>query len=280
MSRIVVTGAKGGTGRAIVDVLRHAGDEVVQVDRVPNDPGADRHVELDLRDAAGVNDVFAGADAVIHFGSPPGDAHLTATEAFSMLTAAGFNVFQAAHNVGIRRVVWASSIEVYGDINRHPELPVTEDSPLAPPRIYACSKLLLERLAIDFARWHGMSIAGLRLSRIIYDSPSGRARLKQLVEDETLGVDCLWSYVDARDVAGACQAWLKSDIQGAHVFNVAATNVHHDVPTRKLLDRHGFRETPLRELDGEHDTPFSTRRLREMLGWRAAYDWRDILSEA
>ena len=54
--------------------------------------------------------------------------------------------------------------------------------------------------------------------------------MEKIVEDEQWGGDCLWSYIDARDVATACQAWLESDHQGAEIFNLAAANVHQDVP--------------------------------------------------
>jgi len=281
MKRIVVTGSKGGTGRSLVAVLRDAGYEVLGIDLKPPEPfGEPDYVQLDLRDATGVNDAFGGADAVVHFGSVPGDANRTTTEAFHMLTVAGFNVFQAAKNVGIKRIAWASSIEVYGDFREHPTLPATEESPLAPPGIYGSSKLLLERLAIDYCRWYGMSIAGFRLSRIIYDDAQGRAKLRQIAGDESFGWDCLWSYVDARDVATACQAWLESDHQGAEVFNLAAPNVHHEAPVAQLLERQGYSGVPIGRLEGEGSTPFSTDKIRSILGWRTRYDWREILREA
>lgn len=281
MKRIVVTGSKGGTGVSIVNVLRDRGCDVVGIDVVPYDMSDDSdYIQLDLRDAAGVNDALAGADGVIHFGSPPADAWYSTTEAFHQVTVAGFNVFQAAKNVGIDRVAWASSIEVYGDIHRHPQLPVTEDSPLAPPGIYGCSKLLLERLAMDYCRWHGMSIAGFRLSRIIYENDFGRSKLKRIVEDESSGHDCLWSYVDARDVATACLAWLESDRQGAEVFNLAAADMHVESTASELLKTHGYADTPVSDPPDEGQTLFSTRKIRDMLGWSERYDWRDILSSA
>ena len=278
MKRIVVTGSKGGTGQSVVSVLSEAGYEVVGIDRLAPEPfGESDYIQLDLRDATGVNDALAGADGVIHFGSPPADCNVGTTEAFGMLAVAGFNVFQAARNVGIKRIAWASSIEVYGDMEKQPQLPVTEESPLAPPGIYGSSKLLLERLALDYARWYGMSIAGFRLSRIIYNTPSGRAKLKRLVDDEGLGGDCLWSYIDARDVATACQAWLESDRQGAEVFNLAAANVHQDIAANILLDKYGYRTVPIRESEASDGTLFSTGKIREMLGWQARYDWRTML---
>ena len=279
MKRIVVTGAKGGTGTGIVSVLRDRGYDVLGIDlhdrSIQGDPD---YVQLDLRNAEGVNDVFAGAAGVIHFGSPPGDSWFSTTEAFHHVAVAGFHVFQAAKNVGIKRIAWASSIEVYGDLPRHPSLPITEQSPIAPPGIYGCSKLLLERLAVDYCRWHGMSIAGFRLTRIIYDNDFGRAKLKRFVDDEQLGSDCIWSYIDARDVGTACLAWLESDLQGAEVFNLAAGNVHQDVPVADLLKRHGYASFDVPRIDDPHQTLFSTEKFRRMTGWSEEYNWKDILS--
>ncbi len=279
MKKVVVTGAKGGTGRSIVQVLLAVGCEVLAVDiRAPED-GDDSYVQVDLADAAAVNDAFAGADGIVHFGSRPGDNHMTTTQAFHQMMTAGFNVFQAARNVGAKRVAWASSIEVYGDLSKHERLPITEQSPTAPPGIYGACKLMLESLARDYCRWYGMAIAGFRLSRIIYDNDFGRAKLKRYVDSEGLGSDCLWSYVDARDVGAACLAWLRSDHQGAEVFNVAAPNVHQEVPVHTLLERHGYRDAT-GTVESDDATLFSTQKLRSMLNWRVEYDWRQILEGA
>ena len=214
---MVVTGASGGTGQSIVRGFRDAGYAVQEIDIEDRGVTVGDYKQLDLRDGDGLNDAFAGACGVIHFGSHPGDGHLSTSAAWDNFMTAGFNVFQAARNCGIKRVAWASSIEVYGDITLHPSLPVTEDSPLAPPGIYGASKQLLEQLAEHYCRWYGMSIAGFRLSRIIYDNEAGRAKLKQVVEDDGWGSDCLWAYVDARDVASACLAWIESSVEGSHV---------------------------------------------------------------
>ena len=277
MKRIVVTGAKGGTGTGICQVLRDADYAVTAIDRVSPGDGDTDYIQLDLGDAAGVNDAFAGADGVVHFGSVPGTDRMSTTAGFHNVAVAGFNVFQAARNVGIRRVVWASSVETYGDYREHPSLPVTEDNPLSPPSIYGGSKVMLESLARDYARWHGMAIAGLRLTRIIYDNDFGRAKLKRFVDNDRLGYDSLWSYVDARDVGTACRAWLESDLPGAEVFNIGAPNVHTETPTAELLEKHGYAGKPVPTQYGSHETLFSSRKLEAMLGWQAQYDWKQIL---
>ena len=280
MPRIVVTGAAGGTGTSIVTLLRDRGCDVVPTDLRPWTPDSPPgYVQLDLRDAAGVNDLLAGADGLVHFGSPPADSMYSATEAFHHVAVAGFNLFQAAANTGVSRVAWASSIEVYGDLTRHPALPVTEESPLSPPGIYGSSKLLLERLAIDFNAWHDIALAGFRLARIIYDNPTGRTKLHRLAADPAMGADCLWAYVDARDVATACLAWLDSGKGGAEVFNLAAANIHLEGKAGALLQRHGYGHLAMPRLEAPDATPFSTAKVRRMLGWKETYDWQELLQD-
>lgn len=279
MKQIIVTGSEGGTGPSIVSALREKGYDVIAIDIHPwTESSAPGYICLDLRDAAGLNDVFALADGVIHFGSPPGDSWMSSTEAFHQIAVAGFNVFQAAKNTGIKRIAWASSIEVYGDQTQQPALPVTEESNIAPPGIYACSKLLLERMAIDYCRWYGMSIAGFRLSRIVYDNHFGRERLKTFSSDRGMGSDCLWSYIDARDVGSACLAWLESDHQGAEVFNVAANNIHLDAVSEELLQEYGYAHLSTPSFTTPDQTAFSTEKIRDTLGWKEEHDWRDILN--
>jgi nucleoside-diphosphate-sugar epimerase len=278
MGRIVVTGAQGNTGRTIVAHLRSQGCDVVAVDTQSPAAADAQAVELDLTDSAGVHDAFAGAHAVVHFGSPPGIDHLSAAEAYRQIATAGFNVFQAAQDCGVKRIAWASSIEVYGDMTAHKTLPVTEHSPLAPPNLYGACKIMLEQLAVSYQRWCGMAIAGFRLSRIIYDTPEGRAKLRRFVETPELGADCLWSYIDARDVASACRTWIESDYVGAEVFNLAAANAHKAQATDALIADSPYRDMEHTAAWGMHDTPFSSRKFEQLFNWRTQYDWRRILA--
>ncbi|MSR58128.1 MAG: NAD(P)-dependent oxidoreductase [Planctomycetaceae bacterium] len=278
MKRIIVTGAKGGTGRSIVAGLRAGGYDVLGVDIVAPVPTEAGYVRLDLRDANGLNDIFAGADGIVHFGSYPTDSWCSATEAFQNLMLGGFNVLQAAANTGIKRLVMASSIMTYGDLTRQPTLPITEDSPLVPQSIYGSSKRLQEILAADYCRWHGLSVAALRLSRIVYEG-CYEWRLKQHTESELSALSVLWSYVDARDVATACQAWLESDCTGFEVFNVAAENTCIETPIADLLRKCCPQITDIRTPFATDQTPFDSGKLRRTLHWNARYDWKDLRAD-
>lgn len=278
MRRIIVTGAKGGTGRSIVRVLREAGYDAFGLDVKAVEAGDKNYAQVDVTDAARLRDVLRGADGVVHFGSLPTDEGHAVAEVFQNVTGGGFNVLNASADAGIKRVVLASSMEVYGDLFKQPHLPVTEQSPLAPRSIYGASKVLLEQLASDYCRWHGMSIAAFRLGRIVYEECFD-SRLKRHTESDASAANVLWCYVDARDVATACQAWLESDVRGFRPFNVAVEDVCVETPTRELLAKFYSHVADRRAAFDDHQTPFDSTALRAALGWKARYSWKAIRDE-
>jgi nucleoside-diphosphate-sugar epimerase len=278
MKRIVVTGAKGGTGSSIVRGLSAAGYDVLGLDLAMPGHREGGYRRADVLDGASLHELFEGADGVVHFGSLPTDNWTSASDCYRNLMLGGYNVFQACAQAGVQRLVHASSMEVYGSLQQQPRLPITEDSPLTTSSIYGTSKVMLERLAADYCRWHGMSIAALRLGRIIYED-SWSWRLQAHTEARERCAECLWCYVDARDVADACHAWLRSDIQGFRPFNVAADDVCIDVPTAELLQEFYPDVTIDRQL-GEYECPFVSTALRDTLGWQPRMNWRAIRTEA
>lgn len=277
MERIIVTGAKGGTGRSLVNELRTAGYQVTGVDMAYPHHTDSAYKRVDVLDAGSLNDLFAGADAVVHFGSLPTDHWSSWSTCFENIMLGGFNVLQACANTGIRRLAYASSMEVYGKLTTLPNLPVTEQSPTVPISIYGSAKLRLEELAADYCRWHDMSVAGLRLGRIIYED-SYEWRLKAQTEEAGNCAECLWNYVDARDVATACQLWLESDIQGFKAYNLAADDVCIDIPAATLM-RDFFAGMPIVGEIGTYQSPFFSQAVKDDLGWQPQFNWRDLKTE-
>ena len=278
MKHIIVTGAKGGTGRSIVDCLRTAGYAVTGIDLEYPTHTDGGYKKADVLDGTSLNDLFANADAVVHFGSLPTDHWSSWSTCFENVMMGGFNVLQAAANTGITRIAYASSIEVYGKLNKQPHLPLTEESPAIPASIYGSAKLRLEELASDYCRWHDMSIAGFRLGRIVYEN-SYNWRLKSHTESPDRCVDCLWCYIDARDVAEACRLWLESDITGFKAYNLAADEVCLEVPTEMML-KEFYPNIPIQRKIGKFQSPFFSTELKMDLGWQAKHHWRDLRIEA
>ncbi|WP_433142722.1 NAD(P)H-binding protein [Actinomadura nitritigenes] len=101
---IVVTGATGNVGGALVRVLAEAGEKVTATSRnitKTDVPGGVEHVKADLVDAASLRPVFDGADALF-LQSGGASAHLLRTD----------EILAAAAKAGVGRVVLLSSLGV------------------------------------------------------------------------------------------------------------------------------------------------------------------------
>ena len=141
---IVVTGACGMLGAALVDRLTADGDEVVGVDLrpAPGRPGY-RHVVADVRDAGGLRHAFRGAAAIVHCAAalpsyPPEQIR-------SIIVTGTRTVFNAARLAGVPRAVHISSTAVYGLPDR---VPTPETYPYAPVDTYSAAKVDAERIAV------------------------------------------------------------------------------------------------------------------------------------
>lgn len=277
--RIVITGSKGGTGVSIVSEFRKHGYDVLGIDLVDPEPMEEGYRRVDLLDGAAVHDALAGAAGVVHFGSFPGDSHCAWDTCYRNVALGGFHVFQACANLGIRRIAHASSPNVYGSPYVVEAVPVDETRPQRPSSIYGAAKQNLEALASNYCRWFpDMAIAALRTCRIVYEGTFSW-RLQRHTEDPASAADCLWSYVDARDVAAACRLWIESDLTGFEAFDVAAADVCFPLPTAELVRRHLPRSVKVRGALRGSQALVHCRKLRRKLGWRPQYGWREMREE-
>lgn len=109
-ARVMVTGAAGRIGRAVLALLAERGIEVNAL--VLDDPGdlaARLVVTGDAADAKTVRAALEGADAVIHLAAIPTPARNTAFEVFAGNSLSTFTVLEEAYRAGIRHAAVASS---------------------------------------------------------------------------------------------------------------------------------------------------------------------------
>ena len=165
----LVTGGAGFIGSHLVDALAARGARVRVLDdlstgRLENLQGRGSSIDFvrgDIRDAATCRRACEGADYVFHeaaLGSVPRSVADPATT-IAVNVAGTANVFAAARDAAVGRVVYASSSSVYGDSERLPKREGEEGRPLSP---YALSKKMDEDLARVFTACFGMELVGLR----------------------------------------------------------------------------------------------------------------------
>jgi UDP-glucose 4-epimerase len=75
------------------------------------------------------------------------------------------NVFEAAMALGVSKVVWASSVAVYGTAERRGER-IANDAHHAPLGLYGAVKSLNERLGVHYQRRRGLDNVGLRFTTV------------------------------------------------------------------------------------------------------------------
>ncbi|GAA4250724.1 NAD(P)-dependent oxidoreductase [Dactylosporangium darangshiense] len=285
MSRIVVTGANGKTGRVVVaDLLAH-GHDVVATDAV----GRAGHLSIaelgvpmliaDLTEYGQAVEVLQGADAVVHLANIPAPGMYPPAVTFNRNSAMNANVFLAAQAVGLGRVVWSSSETTLGlPFDTPPRYaPVDEAHFPYPTTTYALSKVVGETLAREISGWSGIPFVGLRLSNVHTvdgSQPGDYAAVPGYWSDPHARKWNLWGYVDARDVAAACRLALDAPIEGAQSFVIAAADTIMNRSSASLMAE-VFPDVPIRGEIGEFETLLAIDRAREVLGYTPVHSWRD-----
>ena len=214
--RVLITGAGGNLGRSAIPVLERAGHELRLFD-LRKTPSGHEFFQGDVRDREAVAKAMTGVDAVIH-GAALHGIHLQdwAADDFWSINATGTHiVYDCARQAGIRRIVLASSMAVYGVGAGSPERwpVVTEDSAVRPADIYGLTKVVAEDIARFHADAHGMNSVALRLGMFVPET------------FERYGFRLLFGGVDDRDVGQAVAAALAHEgATGFEAFNIMADN--------------------------------------------------------
>ena len=169
--KILVTGGAGFIGSNLVNKLLDLGAFVTVFDNLSTgklkniEPFMSHErfsfVEGDICDFQACFQVTKAIDAISHqaaLGSVPRSiANPLATHE---VNASGFlNMLHAAHQNGVKRIVYASSSSVYGDSKVSPKIIGSEGNLLSP---YAVTKKMNEGYANVFARLYEMETIGLR----------------------------------------------------------------------------------------------------------------------
>lgn len=298
---VLVTGGAGFIGSHLVEALLELGAAVRVLDNFATGfrrnlaPWLDRLdlIEGDIRDGRACQRGCAGAHLVFHeaaLGSVPRSLEDPASS-IDVNVGGTTNVFMAARDAGIRRVVYASSSSVYGDSATLPKREGEEGRPLSP---YALSKQVNESLADVFARAYGMTFAGLRYfnvygSRQNKDGPYAAVipRFFDAVREgraPSIYGDGLQSrdFTFVKDVVRANLLAATVELDGAHVFNIGAgSTTTVTALAQMIIDIGGARVSPTHLPPRPGDVLHSqadTRRAAELLGFVPSTDLSEGLT--
>ena len=201
--QVLVTGGTGAAGAATVKWLRRMGADVVVLARrapaVPM-PGV-TYVAADIQDAEGVSRAVAGCDAIAHFAWTV-SAMQSAEVAEGIDIGGTTNLLRAMADHDCRRMVFASSITVYGGHADHPQ-PFTEDETPRPAASfhYERNKVRAEKMIAE----SGVEAVNVRptviVGRSAWSAPANIFRQPVVV---TPGHDARMQLVHVDDVGRFC----------------------------------------------------------------------------
>ncbi|GGV51519.1 NAD-dependent dehydratase [Streptomyces longisporoflavus] len=170
---ILLTGAAGGLGTLMRGLLPAHGYalRLLDVRPVEGEPDA---ITADLADKKALREAVRGVDAVIHL------AGISLESSFDKILRANiegtYNLYEAAREEGVPRIVFASSNHAVGftprPVGDDPLIPV--DTPRRPDTFYGLSKSFGEDLAQFYWDKHGIETVSVRIGSCFPEPTSVR----------------------------------------------------------------------------------------------------------
>ena len=290
--RIAVTGGSGHIGTFVCNQFAQVGHDVAALDLHP--PPADvPFVKVDLCDLDRTQDAIAGFDQVVHLAAIPNPYDDPAERVMSVNVTSTFNVFEAAHRQGTRRVIYGCSESSTGfgihEVKLTPlYVPVDEGHPCWPHETYSLSKHLGERIGANYAHAFGMEVISLRYAWVL--DKRGVEAARRIAENARArrlpdGTPWFGAYIAVHDVAGAClaasQYQFPPDSKPSYeAFMLTAKNTFYGLPTLDVLAKAFDPMPPIKDQAYFDDNPrasvFDIRKAARLLAWTPRLDALDF----
>jgi UDP-glucose 4-epimerase len=315
--KLLVTGGAGYIGSVVTAHLLDAGHDVVVLDDLSAgyaDAVPDGAILVRGRvheAAAEVLTADAGFDGVLHFAAfiAAGESVQRPEKYWDNNTVGSLRLLEAMRNAGVRRLVFSSTANVYGNPD---VVPIPETAETRPPNPYAASKLAVDNAITGEATAYGISAVSLRyfnvagaylangvaigerhdpethLIPIALQVADGKREKLSLYGDDYPTPDgtCIRDYIHVADLAAAHLLALDTMSGGGHrIYNLGNgtgfSNREVVEVVRKVTGHPIPVEVTERRAGDPAELVASSEKAKQELGWRPARtDLHDIVSDA
>ncbi|KAF9029522.1 NAD(P)-binding protein [Hymenopellis radicata] len=272
--RIAVTGCNGFVGTRVVLLALRRGHTVVGIDYSDPSPASlpansnFHFLRVDLRVYEDALTSIQGCDAIVHLAAyrNPGDYGVTTHNSNVVMS---WNILRGAAELGIKRVVQASSVNVltlvYSKHHHFDYFPLDERHPCLPDEPYGLSKVICEMQADTIVRrYPDIRIASLRLHWSIPEKSVAQSM------DAEKSKNDLWGYVQEDSSAEAFLLAIgdSAKYEGHEAFFITAPEIAFDADSKQLREEF-WPNVPItagKDVSGSKGF-FDCSKARELLGW-------------
>ena len=203
--RVLITGAAGRIGSALVEHLDRTASAAFDLVLADLEGTGDRFVTFDITDLGACRAACEGVDAVVHLAALP-SVDTPFDDLLPVNIVGTYNVFRAAADAGVARLVFASSVQA---VAGYPlDVQVRTDMPVRPQNLYGVSKAYGEALGAYFAHQEGLEAIAVRIGAFEHREDWARFSARNL---------SAWS--SPRDVCELLRLCLMADL-GAEPFRI------------------------------------------------------------
>jgi len=215
-----------------------------------------------------------GADAVVHLGNHSSMIdHISPQQLFCENAAMNMNVFQAARDAGVKKIVFSSSVQAFSGHRGNnesspcipPYLPLDGDAPPNPANPYALSKQVAEVMLAYFAHHGPMDCVALRLPRM--PNPYWLEHVKGGVNNPETG----FAFLHIVDAAELILATLNASLPGFRIYFPASTGNTLGKSAMEVIREH-YPNVPLRRPIEQIESLVDISRIQAETGWTPKYN--------
>lgn len=292
--KYIITGGAGFIGSHLTDAIIEKGDAAIIIDNLSTgrkeniNPKAEFY-QLNIRDYQKIRPIFNGADGVFHLAAlarvPISVEKPIETNEINI--SGTLNVFWAAKETGVKRVVFISSSSVYGNQDKLPLVETMAPKPISP---YGLQKLVGEEYCRLFKELYDFPIVSLRYFNVFgprvelnseYALVIGKF-IKQRLENKPLTIfgdgkqSRGFSYVS--DAVEAAILAMESDkIKGGEIINIGSET---EITINRIADLIGdeYAYLPPRTGDVLH-TQANIAIAKKLLNWKPKIDFETGLQK-
>ena len=296
MAKVLITGGDGKLGRVVNRYL--SAEHNVTIFDLNNNQETNQTNSGDVMNRPDLRQALRGNNILVHLAAIDADVSATDEDFMRVNVMGTWNVFEEATIANISKIIFFSSVAVYGiGVGTPPNyLPIDEQHPLSPKSSYSLSKLLGENIAKRFASTSNVKVICFRAPYIIHEAGAlaihehsqniDKIKLSGTLPPAYSNIPPLEgarSYVFAEDVAKAISLGIADDVITWEVFNVSAPDTYSTQLTLNLInDEYGQSDHVESQQDGRNygcASMFTSDKMEKKLNWKPTQKWKTAVAK-